>query len=104
MGVIQIKYTSKPNSLISGIDTATILNLGDHGFADSFFFEKDYNKAGESVPLVCQLDKVTGLIQLLNLLISIFNVEENNPKKYKPNILKSCHKVASFVLPVLALH
>ena len=65
-GVIQIKYTSKPNSLISGIDTATILNLGDHGFADSFFFEKDYNKAGESVPLVCQLDKVTGLIQLLN--------------------------------------
>ena len=64
--VIQIKYTSKPNSLISGIDTATILNLGDHGFADSFFFEKDSNKAGESVPLVCQLDKVTGLIQLLN--------------------------------------
>ena len=66
-GVIQIKYTSKPNSLISGIDTATILNLGNHGFADSFFFEKDYDKAGESVPLVCQLDKVTGLIQLLNL-------------------------------------
>ena len=65
-GVIQIKYTSKPNSLISGIDTATILNLGNHGFADSFFFEKDYDKAGESVPLVCQLDKVTGLIQLLN--------------------------------------
>ena len=65
-GVIQIKYTSKPNSLISGTDTATILNLGDHGFADSFFFEKDYNKAGESVTLVCQLDKVTGLIQLLN--------------------------------------
>ena len=64
--VIQIKYTSKPNSLVSGIDTATILNLGDHGFADSFFFEKDYDKAGESVPLVCQLDKVTGLIQLLN--------------------------------------
>ena len=44
--VIQIKYTSKPNSLVSGIDTATILNLGDHGFADSFFFEKDYDKAG----------------------------------------------------------
>jgi 2-polyprenyl-3-methyl-5-hydroxy-6-metoxy-1,4-benzoquinol methylase len=65
-GVIQIKYTSKPNSLISGTDTATILNLGDHGFADSFFSEKDYNKAGESVPLICQLDKVTGLIQLLN--------------------------------------
>jgi len=64
--VIQIKYTSKPNSLISDNVTTTILNLGEHGFADSFFPEKDYYKAGESVPLVCQLDEVTGLIQLLN--------------------------------------
>jgi SAM-dependent methyltransferase len=64
--VIQIKYTSKPNSLISGDDTATILNLGNHGYADSFFSEKNYDKAGESVPLICQLDKDTGLIQLLN--------------------------------------
>lgn len=64
--VILIKYTSKPNSLISGDDTVTILNLGNHGYADSFFSEKDYDKAGESVPLVCQLDKDSGLIQLLN--------------------------------------
>jgi len=65
--VIQIKYISNLNSLISGSQTSTILNLGNHGFADSFFSEKDKDKAGESVPLICQLDKETGLIQLLNL-------------------------------------
>lgn len=64
--VIQIKYISNPNSLVSGVPTSQILNLGNHGFADSFFSEKDYDKAGESVPLICQLDKETGLIQLLN--------------------------------------
>jgi 2-polyprenyl-3-methyl-5-hydroxy-6-metoxy-1,4-benzoquinol methylase len=65
-GVIQIKYISKPHSLISGANTKTILNLGNHGFADSFFSEKDYHKSEESAPLVCQLDEDTGLIQLLN--------------------------------------
>jgi len=64
--VIQIKYISNPNSLVSGVPTSQILNLGNHGFADSFFPKKDYDKAGESVPLICQLDKETGLIQLLN--------------------------------------
>lgn len=64
--VIQIKYISNANSLVSGIPTSQILNLGNHGFADSFFSKEDYEKAGESVPLICQLDKETGLIQLLN--------------------------------------
>jgi hypothetical protein len=65
--VIQIKYISKPDSLITGVETTTILNLGNHGFADSFFSPKDYDLAGKSAPLVCQLDEVTGLVQLLNL-------------------------------------
>lgn len=64
--MIQIKYTSKPSSLTSDYSTTTILNLGNHGFADSFFSEKDHKRAEESVPLICQLDQITGLIQLLN--------------------------------------
>jgi len=65
-GVIKIKFISNPKSLISGLQTETILNLGNHGFADSFFPKEDFNMAEDSVPLVCQLDKETGLVQLLN--------------------------------------
>ena len=64
--MIQIKYTSKPSSLTGDYSTTTILNLGNHGFADSFFSEKDHKRVEESVPLICQLDQITGLIQLLN--------------------------------------
>jgi 2-polyprenyl-3-methyl-5-hydroxy-6-metoxy-1,4-benzoquinol methylase len=61
-----IKYTSNVDSFIDGSRTETILDLGHHGFADSFFAEKDVDRAGDSVPLVCQIDKQNGLIQLLN--------------------------------------
>jgi SAM-dependent methyltransferase len=61
-----IKYTSNVDSFIDGSRTETILDLGHHGFADSFFAEKDVDRAGDSVPLVCQIDMQNGFIQLLN--------------------------------------
>ena len=62
-----ISYYSNFSSLINGSTTQTILDLGNHGFADSFFGEADFSKATDSVPLLCQLDSSTGLIQLLNM-------------------------------------
>lgn len=66
LGAKLIKYTSNLDSFVDGSRTETILDLGHHGFADSFFAEKDIDRAGDSVPLVCQIDKTNGLIQLLN--------------------------------------
>lgn len=62
-----INYHSNFSSLLTGSTTQTILDLGNHGFADSFFGKSDLSKATDSVPLVCQLDSSTGLIQLLNM-------------------------------------
>ena len=59
-------YVSKFESLISGTATKTIIDLGNHGYADSFFLQQDHLKAEESVPLICQLDEYTGLVQTLN--------------------------------------
>lgn len=59
-------FKPRLHSLISGQETDTIINLGKHGFADSFFEESDYINAEKSVPLVCQLDRSTGLVQTLN--------------------------------------
>lgn len=50
------------------------------------------------------LFRIYSLIHLLNLVTNILIVEENKPKKYKPIILKSCHKVMAAVLPVFVLH
>lgn len=40
LGVKLIKYTSSLDSFVDGSRTETILDLGHHGFADSFFAEK----------------------------------------------------------------
>ena len=78
-GVIQIKYTSKPNSLISGIDTATILNLGDHGFADSFFFEKDYAK---------DLGKLSNQSEILEIINKLREPVRNMSDENKAQTMK----------------
>jgi SAM-dependent methyltransferase len=62
-----VNFKSRSCSLISDQETETIIDLGRHGFADSFFEESDYVNAEQSVPLICQLDRSTGLVQTLNL-------------------------------------
>jgi SAM-dependent methyltransferase len=64
---MSIKYKSNSKSLITGGDTVQIIDLGLHGFADSFFPRAERELALQSAPLVCQLDQETGLVQLLNL-------------------------------------
>ena len=44
-----------------------IIDLGLHGFGDSFFPSNQNERAVQAAPLVCMLDEVTGLVQLLNL-------------------------------------
>ena len=62
-----IKYQSKSESLISGAQTQQIVNLGNHGFADSFFQPDQIDLASFSYPLVCRLDSESGLVQSENL-------------------------------------
>lgn len=44
-----------------------IIDLGLHGFADSFFPREMTESAVQAAPLICMLDELTGLVQLLNL-------------------------------------
>jgi SAM-dependent methyltransferase len=64
--MILTHYISNSKSLITGEETVKILNLGLHGFADSFFEKEDLDIADQAFPLVCQLDTITGLVQTLN--------------------------------------
>ena len=64
-----MNFKARTSSLISDQETETIIDLGRHGFADSFFEKSDYINAEKSVPLICQLDELTGLIQTLNFTI-----------------------------------
>lgn len=65
--LMAIKYKSLTRSLISGDELVQIIDLGLHGFADSFFRKEQEESAGQSAPLICMLDQGTGLVQLLNL-------------------------------------
>jgi SAM-dependent methyltransferase len=62
-----IKFRSVVNSLVSNEKTIPIINLGLHGFADSFFNKSQEDEASESVPLICRLDEYSGLVQVENL-------------------------------------
>jgi len=64
---MSIKYKSHTKSLITGEETVQIIDLGSHGFADSFFPERKRDLAIQSAPLVCMLDQVTGLVQMRSL-------------------------------------
>lgn len=66
-GRVSIKYRSNDKSLITGEKMVPIIDLGQHGFADSFFPKSQMELALQSAPLVCQLDQDSGLVQLLNL-------------------------------------
>ena len=66
-GLKLIKYKSIFNSLISDSFTTPIINLGLHGFADSFFSKEMYSEASSAAPLICRLDKNSGLVQVENL-------------------------------------
>jgi SAM-dependent methyltransferase len=59
--VINSKFETK--SLITGSETVEILNLGIHGYADSFFLPNEFEKASQGLPLICRLDLDTGLVQ-----------------------------------------
>ena len=62
-GISLIKSKSESKSLITGDETSEILDLGIHGYADSFFSPEDEDKASFGLPLICRLDTETGLIQ-----------------------------------------
>jgi 2-polyprenyl-3-methyl-5-hydroxy-6-metoxy-1,4-benzoquinol methylase len=62
-GISLIKSKSKTKSLITGNETIEILDLGIHGYADSFFSPEEEAKASFGLPLICRLDTETGLIQ-----------------------------------------
>ena len=62
-GVILIERHSEVKSLITGGGTVEILNLGHHGYADSFFSPEEDEKASFGLPLICRLDVETGLVQ-----------------------------------------
>lgn len=62
-----MQYKNHPDSLISGNETIPIIDLGHHGFADSFFPLHMTSEASKSIPLICRLDKISGLIQLENI-------------------------------------
>ena len=58
-----INSKSETKSLITGSETVKILDLGIHGYADSFFLPNEIEKASFGLPLVCRLDIETGLVQ-----------------------------------------
>jgi len=62
-GDILIERHSEVKSLITGGGTVEILNLGHHGYADSFFPPEEDEKASFGLPLICRLDVETGLVQ-----------------------------------------
>jgi SAM-dependent methyltransferase len=62
-----IKYQSIVKSLISEEITSAIIDLGAHGFADSFFNKDMDSEASATVPLICRLDSYSGLVQVENL-------------------------------------
>lgn len=61
--IFLIKSKSEIKSLITGSETVEILNLGIHGYADSFFSPEEEEKASFGLPLICRLDVETGLVQ-----------------------------------------
>jgi SAM-dependent methyltransferase len=65
-----MQFISNNTSLISGCETVPIIDLGDHGFADSFYPLELTDLASKTVPLVCRLDKTTGLVQLQNITVA----------------------------------
>lgn len=62
-----IKYQSIIRSLVSDVITNPIIDLGAHGFADSFFNKNMVSEASETAPLICRLDNYSGLVQVENL-------------------------------------
>ena len=62
-GASLIESESEFKSLITGGETVEILNLGLHGYADSFFAPEEEEKASFGLPLICRLDVETGLVQ-----------------------------------------
>lgn len=62
-----IKYQSIIRSLVSDVLTNPIIDLGAHGFADSFFNKNMVSEASETAPLICRLDNYSGLVQVENL-------------------------------------
>lgn len=67
---IMMQFTSNNTSLLSGHETVPIIDLGHHGFADSFYPIELKDTASKTVPLVCCLDKTTGLVQLQNITMA----------------------------------
>jgi len=65
-----MQFISNNTSLISGCETVPIIDLGHHGFADSFYPIELKDIASKTVPLVCCLDKITGLVQLKNITVA----------------------------------
>lgn len=65
-----IRYQSTVKSLASGAITTPIINLGAHGFADSFFSKDMIHEASATAPLICRLDKNSGLVQVENLTLA----------------------------------
>ena len=65
-----MQFISNNTSLISGCETVPIIDLGNHGFADSFYPLELKDLASKTVPLVCRLDKTTGLVQLQNITVA----------------------------------
>lgn len=66
-----IEYRSNRESLISGAPTTKIVDLGNHGFADSFFRPDQKELATFAFPLICRLDTESGLVQAENLTNSM---------------------------------
>lgn len=65
-----IKYQSSAESLVSDSLTIPIIDLGSHGFADTFFPKEMFDEAAGAAPLVCRLDKVSGLVQVENFTLA----------------------------------
>jgi SAM-dependent methyltransferase len=65
-----MQFKSNNTSLISGYETVPIIDLGQHGFADSFYPIELKDIASKTVPLVCCLDKTTGSVQLQNITVA----------------------------------
>jgi len=62
-----IKYQSTVKSLVSDTLTSPIIDLGAHGFADSFFNKDMDSESSATAPLICRLDNYSGLVQVENL-------------------------------------
>lgn len=65
-----IKYQLTIKSLVSDEITTPIINLGAHGFADSFFSKDMIHEASATAPLICRLDKHSGLVQVENFTLA----------------------------------